>query len=204
MMTIDGHTFDDKILSGTGWVIDAGCRGFEITKHFLYKTHCPVYAIDIDDFSKWIPGWALKTKAFKFKQAALTCYTGEVDAYFFGDGTGNFIRPINETPENSPERPCETRVVPAITLNDIYNEIGTDVDLLKLDIEGSEYEVLMNMEPIPKQISVETHQHCHWKLHDKLWPQILEKMCEYYHLHLFNVTPRYHYMDCLFIRKDLV
>lgn len=200
MITVDGHTFNEKLIRD-GWIIDAGCRGWlfgKAVQDLFYddKEKNPVYAVDIESFSN-VP------RGTVFRQAALTCYTGEVDAYFFGDGTGNFIRPINETPENSPERPCETRIVPAITLDDIYKEIGTDIDLLKLDIEGSEYEVMMQMEPIPKQISVETHQHCHWKLHDQLWPQILEKMCEHYNLHLFNVLPRYHYLDCLFIRKDI-
>lgn len=200
MTTIDGHTFNHHKLLG-GWTIDAGCRGFDFTRFCLNRG--PVYSMDIENFEVPTMVGQMSHKVI-FKQAALTHYTGEVDAYFFGNGTGNFIRPVNEQPGNTPDRPCETRTVPAITLNDIYKEIGTDIDLLKMDIEGAEYEIMMNMEPIPKQISVETHQHCHEHLHTEFWPQIMERMHKWYYLHLFNVEPRYHFLDCLFIRKDLV
>ena len=200
MTTIDGHTFYNHRLLG-GWTIDAGCRGFDFTRFCLNRG--PVYSLDIEKFEVPPMVGQMSHKVI-FKQAALTYYSGHVDAYFFGNGTGNFIRPVNEAPGNTEDRPCEMRTVPAITLDDIYKEIGTDIDLLKLDIEGSEYEVMMKMEPIPKQVSVETHEHCHPHLHNEYWPKILERMCKHYYLHLFNVEPRYHFMDCLFIRKDLI
>lgn len=204
MTTIDGHTFDEELLTG-GWVIDAGCRGFLFTNE-LFEHRSNVCALDIEDFSnsESVSVVGKIYHEYKFKQAALTHYTGEVDAYFFGNGTGNFIRPVNQAPGNTPDRPCEMKTVKAITLDDIYKEIGTDIDLLKMDIEGSEYEVMIKMEPIPKQITVETHQHCHPHLHDKYWNQILERMSKWYHIHLFNIEPRYHFMDCLFIRKDIL
>jgi FkbM family methyltransferase len=197
--TVDGHTFIPKLLKHNGWVIDAGCRGFNLSRE-LTVLGCNVYAIDMDYiFNR---EHILYFKAFR--EAALTHYTGEVDAYFFGNGTGNFIRPVNQEPGNTPDRPCEMRTVTAITLDDIYKEIGTDIDLLKMDIEGAEYEVMMKMEPIPKQITVEFHEHCHEDLHRKLIKPILERLSQWYHLHLFNVEPRYHYLDCLFIRKDIL
>jgi FkbM family methyltransferase len=191
MITIDGHTFDETLLDD-GWVIDAGCRGFSFAKHFPN-----VLALDIENFDN-VP------KGVQFKHAALTCYSGEVDAYLFGDGTANFIRPVNEEPSNTEDRPCISQVVKAVTLDDLYQEIGKYIDILKLDIEGSEYEVMMKMEPIPRQITVETHEHCHEHLHAKLWPKIMKRMSEWYHIHLFHVEPRYHYLDCLFVRKDIL
>lgn len=192
MITIDGHTFDETLLTKNGWIIDAGARGnafFEYTK----ESKNPYFGIDIEDFElPWI------------RQAALTNYSGQTEAYFFGNGTGNFIKGINETPGNTEDRPCETKTVPCITLQDIYNEIGTDIDLLKLDIEGAEYQILENFEPIPKQVTVEFHQHCHEKLHNTYINSVLERMCKYYHMHLFNCDPRYLFMDCLFIRKDIL
>jgi len=95
--------------------------------------------------------------------------------------------------------------VPCITLQDIYNEIGTDIDLLKLDIEGAEYEILENLEPIPKQISCEFHEHCHTELHKLYIDKVLEHLCKHYHMNLYiREWPRYLFMDCLFIRKDLI
>lgn len=206
MITIDGHTFDESLLSESGWVIDAGCRGFAfpqyLSKHkprlkhsdFNYCTYC----IDIEAFEK--PEYVTI-----FKQAALTNYSGQTQAYHFGNGTGNFIKGINETPGDTPDRPCLTKLVQCITLEDIYNEIGTDIDLLKLDIEGCEYLVLENFEPIPKQITVEFHEHVHKHLHDVYFDGIFERLCKDYKATLFiSEWPQYKYMDCLFVRKDLL
>jgi len=205
MICIDGHTFDESLLSG-GWVIDAGCRGFAFAEAFWHIAHepeiptkvSPVFAIDIENFIS-VP------KGVRFKQAALSNVSGETECYLFGNGTANFIKGINETPGNTEDRPVQTITVPSITLQDIYNEIGTDIDLLKLDIEGSEYLVLENFEPIPKQITVEFHEHCHKYLHNKSFDNIFEGLCKHYNavLHI-REWPQYKYMDVLFIRKDLV
>lgn len=194
MITIDGHTFDEKRLTPNGWIVDVGCRGF----NFYLEMGCDVNYLGID-----IDTLALPDQSVKFKQAALTAHPGETEAYFFGDGTANFIKGINETPGNEPDRPCETKTIPCITLQDIYKEIGTDIDLLKLDIEGAEYAILENIEPIPKQITVEFHEHVHTKLHHQYIDKVMSHLCKYYDCILHITEARYHYMDCLFIRKDL-
>jgi FkbM family methyltransferase len=201
MRCIDGHTFDETLLRD-GWVIDAGCRGFNFAnaiRDIFYdeKEKNPVYAIDIEKFDGDIKGVV-------FRQAALTNYSGQTECYLWGNGTGNFIKGINGTPGSTPDRPVKTDLVPAITLQDIYRDIGADIDLLKLDIEGAEYLVLEKFEPIPKQITVEFHEHCHPHLHEVYFRSILENLCKDYHAHFFNVEPRYHFMDCLFIRKDIL
>lgn len=189
MTTIDGHTFDETKLN-KGWIIDAGCRGFEFA-----KIEGNMYSLDIENFEK--------TPNLIFRHAALMAKSGFVDAHYFGNGTGNFVKGINEQPYNGPDRPCETKQVQAITLQDIYADIGTNIDLLKLDIEGAEYEILAELEPIPKQVTVEFHEHCHPDLHNKWIDKVLTHMCRYYHLSLHQVEPRYKFLDCLFIRKDL-
>lgn len=207
MITIDEHTFDETLIK-SGWVIDAGCRGWNFTnevRSILWNRWKPmvslcnnIYAVDIENFTNVLEG-------IKFNQAALTATPGQTEAYYFGNGTGNFIKGVNQEPQNLPDRPVKVETVPCITLQDIYNEIGTDIDLLKLDIEGSEYEILANIEPIPRQITVEMHEHCHPDLHKKYIEPVMDHLCKYYHctLHIRD-WPRYHYMDCLFIRKDLV
>lgn len=203
MLQIDNHTFDDDLLTG-GWVIDAGCRGFTFAHELLIRD-CNVLALDIENFQ--VPNFNYLSSNGKliFKHAALSHKSGEIEAHFFGNGTGNFLKGINGEPGNTEDRPCETKSVKCITLNDIYNEIGTNIDLLKLDIEGAEYEILENLEPIPKQITVEFHEHCHADLHNKYIDKILDHLCKHYHLNLYiREWPRYKFMDCLFIRKDLV
>jgi FkbM family methyltransferase len=202
MRTIDDHTFEEKLIRD-GWIIDAGCRGWAFGKgirdmFYDSKEKNPVFALDIEAFDSAPNG-------ITFKQAALTNYSGKTECYLFGNGTGNFIKGVNQEPGNSEDRPVQTITVPAITLQDIYKEIGTDIDLLKLDIEGAEYEILENLEPIPKQISVEFHEHCHTEKHLLYIDKIMDHLCRYYHCNLYiREWPRYKYMDCLFIRKDLI
>ncbi len=54
--------------------------------------------------------------------------------------------------------------VDSITLKELSSIVGRDIDLLKLDLEGAEYELLMNIDKsdlLPyKQIFVEFHHHC--------------------------------------------
>ena len=208
MICIDGHTFDETLLElgplqSPGWVIDAGCREWHFTYEMLIRDR-KVFAIDIDnlkvdDFS-YLPDPVLT-----FRQAALTNFTGETECYLFGNGTANFIKGINQEPGSLEDRPVQKITVPAITLQDIYKEIGTDIDLLKLDIEGAEYIVLKDFDPVPKQITVEFHEHVHADLHNQYFDEVFEGLCKHYNATLFiREWPRYKYMDCLFTRKDLV
>lgn len=190
--TIDGHTFDNGLIK-SGWVIDAGCRGWAFSKG-VKKLTTKILALDIEDFADVPDG-------IHFKHAALTHYSGEVDAWYFGDGTGNFLRPLNDVPGNTQDRPCEMRTVAAVTLSDIYSDIGTDIDLLKLDIEGAEYSILRDIEPVPKQISVEFHEHTVEHLHKLYIDDVIRHVSKFYEIHLFNVIPRYHFLNCLFIRR---
>jgi FkbM family methyltransferase len=175
MITIDGHTFDENLIQD-GWIIDAGCRGFKLYYNFRPLGKHKYYGVDIENFEQ--PHNAI------FKQAALTTHSGQIDAYYFGDGTGNFIKGINEKPGDLPDRPLTINKVNCITLQDIYNEIGTNIDLLKLDIEGAEYEILLDIEPIPKQITVEFHEHCHEHLHKKYIDKIMDQLCKNYRCQL--------------------
>lgn len=200
MKTIDGHTFDETLLNG-GWVIDAGCRGFNFSQYFYSGEKPYVFALDIENFKDWVNNCTI------FKHAALSNQKGFTEAYLFGNGTANFIKGVNGVPSNTEDRPVKTEVVEMITLEDIYNEIGTDIDLLKLDIEGAEYGVLYNVcaNPLPKQITVEFHEHTNKELHDKHIDELMECLSQYYHCNLYiREWPRYKYMDCLFIRKDLL
>lgn len=192
---VDGHTFIPE-LTRNGWIIDAGCRGFKLSASFACQK---VYSLDVEDFTyNNIP------PNTRFKHAALMANAGEVEAHYFGNGTGNFIKGLNGIPYNGPDRPCETLKVQSITLQEIYNEIGTNIDLLKLDIEGSEYEILANLEPVPKQVTVEMHEHCHTDLHHRWIDRVLKNMSKHYEMRLYTPESRYQYLDCLFIRKDLL
>jgi FkbM family methyltransferase len=197
MNTIDGHTYDEKLLTG-GWVIDAGCRYWRMTD-YMFLSGEKVFALDIEDFSNDIPTGVI------YKHAALMPKSGQVEAHYFGDGSGNFVKGLNDQPYDGPDRPCETKKVNSITLQDIYNEIGTNIDLLKLDIELGEYDILKDLEPIPRQCTVEFHEHVNKKYHQEMINEVLLHMGKHYHMNLYvRDWPLYLFMDCLFIRKDLL
>ena len=77
--------------------------------------------------------------------------------------------------------------------------------MIKLDIEGAEYSVLMSIDSdIAKQISIEFHDFIDPDLKDKT-DEYVQKIIDLgYNLHFSSKwTGRFgtDYMDCLFIRK---
>lgn len=183
MIRIGGHTFDEKIL-GDGVVIDVGCRDFEFSKWFIGKNK--VFAFDVDD------------EVFQNVPEGIIGINKAVSSLA---GSGKFYRNGETTTLKSvgsrawPEFQCDV-----LSIEDVFARTGDDVEILKLDCEGSEYDILMNMRPVPKQISVEFHKHLWPDLHEERFDSVVKYLCQHY-------TERYFFegehklMDCLFIRK---
>jgi hypothetical protein len=85
----------------------------------------------------------------------------------------------------------------AVTMEQLYQQTGKNIDLMKLDCEGGEYHILAdpNFEPIPKQITVEFHRHICPEIHDKYIVQVLANLAKYYDCVFSNEQ------DSLFIRR---
>lgn len=198
MMTIGGHTFDETLLSN-GCIIDVGCRGFVFADHFLNlgKT---VYCIDPDDE-------VFKTKRKEGRidlNLAIASSSGKTSYYKNGEGT--MIREVDPDPgfvhiDKKYSNPCK-----AITMDDLYKITGDNVDILKLDCEGAEYIILgETFRPIPKQITVEFHNHCVPETHKQHYNKIIERLSEHYNMES-GVWDRRHgcgfnWWDSLFIKK---
>lgn len=199
MMTIDEHTFNEKLLIGK-LVIDAGCRGFRFSEA-LADLGCPVLALDIEDFNRKNDGrvW--------FKHAALWNKTEPIEVHRFGDGSANFAKGLNGIPYNGPDRPCVTETIQAYTLDYVLGMTSsTEIDLLKLDIEGSEYGVLMTIAPglLPRQITCEFHPHCHPELDLKMFQSVMDHLLQWYGVSFHSQYPAYPTLDTLFTRQDLL
>lgn len=202
MITIAGHTFDESLLTD-GVIIDVGCRSFEFGAYFPKdKT---VYCIDPDP--KVFYGLANNSN-FKNLNVAISDKSGETTYYENGEAT--MIREIDPDPtyphiNEKYKNKCKT-----ITMDELYEITGTNVDLLKLDCEGAEYIILgETFKPIPKQISVEMHRHCVPDLHDREYPKIVERLSKDYVVANDPLYEKRHgcpenWWDVLWIRKDII
>ena len=189
MIEVGGHTFDETLLTD-GVIIDVGCRDFTFASYFQNKS---VYCIDVDP--KVFKG---VTNNFTHLNVAISDKKGTTGYYENGEGT--CLKEIDPD-QAHPFIECE-----AITMADLYKITGTNIDILKLDCEGAEYTILgETFEPIPKQISVEFHNHCVPLMHEANYKNIIERLSVHYTMHN-NVWEQrhgcgYNFWDTLFIKK---
>jgi FkbM family methyltransferase len=187
------HSVDLNLLSG-GVCIDAGCRGFKFAEA-MRDLGCYVLAMDLEYMEPENPENIL------FMKSALMVEPGQ---YYYVDTKDQQAKYISNA--GIP--------VPSISLNDLYNVVKTTdvnhIDVLKLDIEGSEYRVLADpaFQPLPKQISVEFHMHCHRKLHDQYYEACMENLLKSYVPVQHELTQAHgagwNYWNSLFVRRDLL
>ncbi len=167
--SIDGHTVRTDLLTG-GHVLDAGCRDFLFSMYALARG-CKVIALDPDP-EVCDPVMQNCT----FIPVALAGTAGECDFALTDVVEARHLVSANQNRQNAPHIS-----VPVTTLNDIM--IAHDIkmwDCVKMDIEGSEYEILRNWPgPIAKQITVEFHDHVE-KRPPELYEEILGRLGQWY------------------------
>lgn len=139
MTTIAEHTVDLSLLPEKANILDLGCLGFLFTNHMRSLGH-KVTAVDIQD----LEGVYLKL------------------AVVANDRAGG-MAPIERSKD-----PQATRVthghysgewVQTTSVRQLVSRCGF-FDLIKMDIEGSEYEVIMSLTEAPAtQLSIEFHLH---------------------------------------------
>jgi hypothetical protein len=162
-----------------GQVLDAGARGFVFSEWFAIRGHS-VYALDPDpNLEK--PDFALTAKG----SCGLLDRRGDPGQWHLADAG---------------------LPVQAVQL-EYFNH--SDWDVIKLNIEGSEYDVLETWPgPIARQIVVSFHEHTPRARGRAECDRLIAKMGQWYKA--FNVVweKRYccseNYWDVLFIRNDLV
>ncbi len=183
MITIGGHTFDETLLNG-GAIIDIGCRDFTFSKSDLFLNN-NVFCIDPDaDVFKVVP------KRVYIIQAAISDKKG-VERYY-RNGESTTLERYHKGDEHL-MFDC-----PTITMNDLYNITGHNVDLLKLDCEGAEYIILGDgFLPFPKQITVEWHNHTVPRVHKDNFDKCMKNVLKYYD----KVFECQSGMDTLFVKR---
>lgn len=185
------HTVETSLLND-GACIDAGCLGFQFSIA-MRDRGCKVFAFDIQDMEA--------PNGINFQCEAVTNLKySEIKGLRYKTGPDKQAYYLSEV---------GNKTTHSIWINNIYRWIKYGVDCLKLDVEGSEYHILSEncFDPIPQQISVEFHMHCHRQLHDKHYGKCMENLLKYYVPVQHELTERHgaglNYWDSLFIRKDL-
>jgi hypothetical protein len=133
--TIAEHTVDLDLLPERGTILDLGCRNFQFTNYFREKYH-QVFSVDMDH----IEGQA-------YYQCAITDHDGRCG--------------ILKTSDKQATRVKEGSEIPCYTLDTFMQACGVKrFDLIKMDVEGAEYQIIMNQQKAPcKQWSIEFHLH---------------------------------------------
>jgi FkbM family methyltransferase len=191
------HSVDIDLLSG-GICIDVGCRGFQFSEA-MRDLGCKVIAFDLEDMEAPV--------GVEFMNYAISNFNGYGVFKDTKDQQAKYLIPHHEGQQGRP--------VGVMRLVDVYEvmhkgEPSAQVDILKLDCEGSEYDILSdpNFRPIPKQLSIEFHMHAHHKMHDQYYDKCMENLLKHYEPAKHELTQAhgagFNYWDSLFIRKDLL
>lgn len=213
----DGHSYAPALFSSPGVALDVGCRGFQFTEA-MHARGLSVIAIDAD------PTVTYPTQRIGvFHFALIGKEPSEKDDPYFSD-LPFFQESPNPEASNIFNGPSKPIMVPFMTMASVMRLIGSlhnppdprhteFLDIVKLDIEGSEYSVLSHWPgPIARQISVEFHDFC-GRNPDNSNPEAIHQKI-HSHLATFGYYPEKHakesppgwtgppdYFDSLFVLR---
>jgi FkbM family methyltransferase len=170
--TIKEHTFREDLLNDEIVVVDLGaCKGEFIDEiNFMYKVKKAVLVeANPTNFGKLRKkdNYVLYNKAISGKSKDIISFYEDTHSPYNGSSHFNYF--------NGVEHKIET-----ITLNDLILENDIDyIDLLKVDIEGSEYEVMLNLSDECyskiRQITIEFHDFVDAGLRNKT-QEVIDKL----------------------------
>lgn len=148
MIKVDGHIIHEELVSDGGWSLDVGCRGFQIAEHFPNQTFIcldPDKNIEYPDLDNVI-----------YLRSGIGVKSGKKYYCNWSFGTGNYTI---AAPKDAPHYAEDTYQIDIIGLEDLMSMYKVSMfDILKIDIEGDEYELLSSInKPVAKQITVEFH-----------------------------------------------
>lgn len=188
---IDNHSVRTDLLSGKP-ILDAGCRGFRFAKWFAER-HYRVIALDPLEHLNHVPRSARWIHPIEYLDYALVDHT-----------RGRAAMVITADPEACYIDERGVFTVPSINIESISLKAQGDWDVVKLNIEGSEYGVLANWPgPIARQISVSFHEHTPQGQGEEIIAQIVEHLSQWYTPLRHEKDARYcageNYWDSLFV-----
>lgn len=155
IQTIAEHSIDFDLLPKNGNILDLGCRDFLFAKELTRLGH-DVFTVDPD------------SAVLGDHIVAYTCYPQMIYKHYMAAiSNENGLCGIKRT--NDPQAttiikqqtPLAKFNIPMYTIASFSKKLGIDFwDVIKLDIEGQEFEVIMSMKkPYARQLSIEMHLH---------------------------------------------
>lgn len=145
------HSVDLSLLTRDSKVLDLGCRAFSFANAMLEYVDT-VYCVDADS------SVVSTDERIEVMNVAVTSEPRECAVEFikYGNGTGNYVNRGEQLPSV-----CTKALVLSYTIEQISWLFQVPFwSLIKIDIEGMEYEILMNMkEPIATMLTFELHEH---------------------------------------------
>jgi FkbM family methyltransferase len=189
------HSVDISLIKRYSRVLDLGCRNFGFANEML-KYVDEVYCVDADN--------SVKTDDPRIHLINVAVGNENKIQEFvkFGNGTGNYL-------ENGEPRPAEykSELVQVWTLEKISHYFGVyDWSLIKVDIEGEEYDLLMNLfRPMAIQITFELHQHTPKKRTAEEIHKLFNHLSKWYEFKVVDESHKHgcpkNYWDILIVKK---
>jgi hypothetical protein len=181
--TFQEHTLDTTLLKHGCTVLDIGCRGFAFGDDLRKRFRARVYEVDIDDLGPSTPYYRCGIAA--------------------SDGFGS----VKHHPDPSARTLIAGTTVPVYTIESFSQRVGVETwDVIKLDCEGSEYEILWQLQrPPATQLTVEFHQHTDARRSEDFMAALIRKLEQWYKVkrhRLYGLGPAsLNYWDSLFVLR---
>jgi len=144
---IHEHSVDTSLLPEGAKILDIGARGFLFAEYFERLGH-DVTCIDADDLP-------YTHNRHHYLECAISDYNGDAEIIRNKDLQATSIKRAEEPYDKLKD------YIHCYTLVELSNICGIPFwSLIKIDIEGSEYQVIMSLEKAPAtQLSIEFHLH---------------------------------------------
>lgn len=196
MLTVSEHTIEETLLNRDSKVLDLGCRYFGWSNAMLEYVD-KVYCVDADNT---VENYELQ---FDFLNAAVSFDSGKYVSFVkYGNGTGNYLYEGGSLPSE-----FELSNVFCMNLKEVSKHFEVPYwDLIKFDIEGSEFDILINLkEPPATQLTFELHQHTAKKKTEEQVQQLFKHLEQWYNLVHIDYSRKHglseNYWDVLAVLK---